>query len=151
MAHFAKISLDKKVLQVLTVNDSDTMDVNGQENEVIGQKYLEKHNNWPAHLWVKTSYNTTANKHLQNKTPYRGNYAGIGDEWDEENQIFWKQKPHLSWVKDIASASWKSPKGDAPELTNEQKAENEIRVTQSKMKILYMWNEENQDWVLQNE
>jgi hypothetical protein len=51
MAHFAKISLDKKVLQVLTVNDSDTMDVNGQENEVIGQKYLEKHNNWPAHLW----------------------------------------------------------------------------------------------------
>ena len=91
MAHFAKISLDKKVLQVLTVNDSDTMDVNGQENEVIGQKYLEKHNNWPAHLWVKTSYNTTANKHLQNKNPYRGNYAGIGDEWDEENQIFWKQ------------------------------------------------------------
>ena len=45
MAHFAKISEDNKVLQVLTLNNSDTINADGQENEAVGQAYLEKHNN----------------------------------------------------------------------------------------------------------
>jgi hypothetical protein len=47
MAHFAKLSEDNKVLQVLTLNNSDTINADGQENEAVGQAYLEKHNNWP--------------------------------------------------------------------------------------------------------
>ena len=27
---------------------------------------------------------------------FRGNYAGIGYTWDEDNQIFWPKKPHAS-------------------------------------------------------
>ena len=40
--------------------------------------------------------------------------------WDEDDQIFWPKKPYASWVKHNASASWKSPIGDAPALTAEQ-------------------------------
>ena len=53
-------------------------------------------------------------------TALRGNYAGIGYTWDEDDQIFWPKKPYASWVKHNASASWKSPIGDAPALTAEQ-------------------------------
>jgi hypothetical protein len=34
-------------------------------------------------------------------TPFRGNYAGIGYTWDEDNQIFWPKKPYPSWVKHL--------------------------------------------------
>ena len=43
MAHFAKISEDNIVLQVLVVNDVDVLDENNNETESVGQKYLETH------------------------------------------------------------------------------------------------------------
>jgi hypothetical protein len=52
MAHFAKITEDNKVLTVLTVDNKDVQNSEGVEVESIGQAYLEKHNNWPAHLWI---------------------------------------------------------------------------------------------------
>ena len=91
MAHFAKITEDNQVLQVLTLNNVDTINANGIEDETVGQQYLEKNNNWPARLWIKTSYNTRENVHILGGTPYRGNYAGIGFTWDSINQIFWKK------------------------------------------------------------
>ena len=139
MAHFAKISEDNIVLQVLALDNKDTQNAEGVEVESIGQAYLETHNNWPAHLWIQTSYNTTGNQHSLNGTPLRGNYAGIGHTWDEENQIFWYFKPYPSWVKDISIANWKSPIGDAPDdLTDEEKAAGNF----------YKWNEAGQSWDL---
>ena len=146
MAHFAKISEDNKVLQVLTLNNSDTINADGQENEAVGQAYLEKNNNWPAHLWIQTSYNTSDNKHKTGGTPFRGNYAGIGYEWDKDNQIFWPKKPYASWVKHNDSASWESPIGDAPALTAEQTSQNEANTH----RWHYVWNEEGQSWDLTN-
>jgi hypothetical protein len=138
MAHFAKIGEDKIVLQVLTLNNSDMLNDQGVEQESIGQQYLETHNNWPAHLWIQTSYNTYKNQHRLGGTPFRGNYAGIGYEWDETNQIFWGKKPYPSWIKNTTTAGWQSPVGDAPELTAEEVANNKI----------YKWNETNQNWFL---
>ena len=45
MAHFAKISEENKVLQVLTLNNSNTLNAEGVEDETVGQQYLETHNN----------------------------------------------------------------------------------------------------------
>ena len=73
MAHFAKISEDNVVLQVLTLDNKDCLNPGGVETESIGQAYLETHNNWPAHLWIKTSYNTVGNTHRLDGTPFRGN------------------------------------------------------------------------------
>ena len=140
MAHFAKINNDKKVIAVLVLNNSDMLNASGVEEELIGQQYLERHNNWPAKMWIQTSYNTQGGKHSKNGTPFRGNYAGIGHTWDEDNNIFISEKPFNSWVKDVATASWKSPIGDAPALTEEQKIGN----------YYYSWNEAGQSWELVN-
>ena len=140
MAHFAKLGADGKVIAVLTLNNSDMLNDSGVEDELIGQQYLEKHNNWPAYMWIQTSYNTTNGQHRNGGTPFRGNYAGIGYTWDEDNQIFWPEKPYASWVKHIPTASWKSPIGDAPTLTEEQ-------ITAESR---YEWNETGQSWDLVN-
>jgi hypothetical protein len=139
MAHFAKLGANSKVIQVLTLNNSDMLNADGVEDEAVGQQYLERHNNWPAQMWIQTSYNTTGNKHSSgdNSKAFRGNYAGIGYTWDEDDQIFWPKKPHASWVKHNASASWKSPLGDAPDLTDAQTAEN----TAGTHSWSYVWNE----------
>jgi len=146
MAHFAKINNDKKVIAVLTLNNSDMLNADGVEEELIGQQYLEKHNNWPAQMWIQTSYNTSGGQHKNGGTPFRGNYAGIGYTWDEDNQIFWTEKPFASWVKHIPTASWKSPIGDAPALTEEQTSQN----TAKTHRWGYNWNEANQSWDLVN-
>ena len=127
MAHFAKLGSNGKVIQVLTLDNKDMLNADGVEDESVGQQYLERHNNWPAQMWIQTSYNTYSNKHSSgdNSKAFRGNYAGIGHTWDEDNNIFWPKKPHASWVKDTATATWKSPLGDAPELTAEQISQNE--------------------------
>tara|TARA_R100001086_G_scaffold159255_2_gene85353 strand:- start:1182 stop:1613 length:432 start_codon:yes stop_codon:yes gene_type:complete len=138
MAHFAKISEENEVLQVLSMEDVHTADSEGVETESIGQQYLETHNNWPAHLWIQTSYNTYRNQHILGGTPFRGNYASVGYEWDQANNIFWPQKPYASWVKNTTTASWESPIGAAPELTEEEATANKR----------YYWNEANQSWDL---
>ena len=151
MAHFAKLGANGKVIQVLTMDNDKMLNADGVEDETVGQQWLETHNNWPAQMWIQTSYNTQNNKYKNQdgtegdpSKAFRGNYAGIGYTWDEDNNIFWPKKPYASWVKDIASASWKSPIGDAPALTAEQESQNEANSHQWR----YHWNEENQSWDL---
>ena len=144
MAHFAKISEENLVLQVLTLDNKDMLNADGVEVESIGQQYLETHNNWPAEMWIQTSYNTYNNQHNLGGTPFRGNYAVIGYEWDNDNQIFWPQKPYASWLKDMTTVSWKSPIGDAPALTAEQQSQN----TADTHAWEYIWNESGQTWDL---
>ena len=144
MAHFAKLGANGKVIAVLTLNNSDMLNASNVEDESVGQQYLERHNNWPAQMWIQTSYNTAGGQHKSGGTPFRGNYAGIGYTWDEDDQIFWPKKPFTSWVKHIPSASWKSPIGDAPALTEEQINQN----TANTHRWGYNWNEANQSWDL---
>jgi len=137
MAHFAKISENNEVLQVLTLNNKDAQNADGVEDEAVGQAYLEKHNNWPAQMWIQTSYNTFGGTHNSGGTPLRGNYAGIGYTWDEDNNIFYPKKPYASWVLNTTTASWNSPIGDAPDdLTDEEKA----------ARTHYVWNEGTGAW-----
>jgi hypothetical protein len=146
MAHFAKLGANSKVIQVLTLNNGDMLNADGVEDEAVGQQYLEQHNNWPAQMWIQTSYNTSGGQHKNGGTPLRGNYAGIGYTWDEDDQIFWPKKPYTSWVKNNAEARWQSPIGDAPSLTAEQTSQNEANTH----RWSYVWNEENQTWDLTN-
>ena len=158
MAHFAKLGANGKVIQVLTLNNSDMLNADGVEDETVGQQWLERHNNWPAQMWIQTSYNTSGNKHNSgdDSKAFRGNYAGLGYEWDEDNNIFWPKKPFASWVKNTTDARWQSPIGDAPELTDEQKTQNEKpdadtpadENTPATNSWHYVWNETNQSWDL---
>ena len=134
MAHFAKISDTSKVLTVLTLDNKDALNADGVEDESVGQKYLEKHNNWPAQMWIQTSYNTASGTHKLGGTPLRGNYAGIGYTWDKDNNIFYGKKPYASWVLNTTDAQWHSPIGDAPDLGAES------------ITHYYVWNELDQSW-----
>ena len=144
MAHFAKLGSNSKVIQVLTLNNGDMLNADGVEDESVGQQYLERHNNWPAQMWIQTSYNTQRGTHKLGGTPLRGNYAGIGYIWDEDNNLFYPKKPYPSWVLNTTTASWHSPIGDAPDLTEEQTSQN----TADTHRWTYVWNEGNGAWDL---
>jgi hypothetical protein len=144
MAHFAKISDTSKVLSVLTLNNKDMLNADGVEDETVGQQYLERHNNWPAEKWIQTSYNTLGGTHINGGIALRGNYAGIGYTWDEDNNIFYGKKPYASWVLNTITASWHSPIGNAPAFTAEQQSQNDDE-THS---WYYEWNESGQSWDL---
>jgi len=113
------------------------LNADGVEDELVGQQYLERHNNWPAQMWIQTSYNTINGTHKKGGTPLRGNYAGIGMIWDEDNNIFHPKKPYASWILNTTDAQWHSPIGDAPDdLTDEEKD----------AATHYVWNEGTGAW-----
>ena len=144
MAHFAKLGINGKVLSVEVVADADCQGADNTEIEDVGIQFLTRIHGWP--LWAKTSYNTRANKyynadgteHSDQSKAYRGNYAGIGYTWDEDNNIFWPKKPFASWVKNTTTASWDSPIGAAPALTAEQQSQNDANTHEWS----YVWDED---------
>jgi len=135
MAHFAKLGINGKVIAVHVVNDSDCLNADGIEDEAVGIQFLERLHHWP--LWKKTSYNTSGNKHNSgdDSKAFRGNYAGIGMIYDEDNNIFISKKPHNSWVLNTSEARWQSPIGDEPALSDEESLTHR-----------YEWNESGQSW-----
>ena len=137
MAHFAKISEENEILAVVVVDNKDCQDENGDEQESLGQAFLEANNNWPAHLWIKTSYWTYENKHNNGGTPFRGNFASLGGTWDSVNQIFWAPQPHASWTKNNSTALWDPPIAK-PSLTSEQQSQ----VDAGTHTHTYVWNED---------
>ena len=133
MAHYAKLGINSKVMSVEVVADKDCQNADGIEDEEVGRQFLERIHNWP--LWKKTSYNTIGGQHKNGKTPLRGNYAGIGMIYDEDNDLFLPKKPFASWTLNVAEARWQSPVGDAPALSEEEKATHK-----------YEWNESTGAW-----
>lgn len=151
MAHFAKIGLNSKVIAVHGLDNNKMLNASNVEDETVGVQELTRIHGWP--LWVQTSYNTRGNKYYNNDgsegdqtKKLRGNYAGIGYLWDEENNLFFPPKPYASWVKYNAEARWRSPIGDQPAFTTEQTNQN----TAGTHRWVYNWNEGAQSWDLVN-
>ena len=74
MAHFAKIE-DGVVRQVIVINNEVLKDESGNEQESIGAQFCQ---DTFGGTWIQTSYNAN----------FRGKYAGSGDIYDAENDIF---------------------------------------------------------------
>src|SRR5210317_2385662 len=130
MAHYAFLNMDNIVTEVIVGKDENNTNTNWE-------LYYQNIKN---QICKRTSYNTSGGVHKDGGTPFRGNYAGIGYTWDEDDQIFWPKKPYASWVKNNAEARWQSPIGDAPALTQEQQDQN----TANTHRWNYVWNEEGQ-------
>ena len=116
MAEFAKIDENNIVLRVDHVEDDIATD------EAAGQAHLEETTGWPAAQWIMTDKNTHRNGTLNGGSPFRGNYAGIGYEWDPSEQVFWPIKGDnpASWVKNTTTYDWESPAGLLPDLTDDE-------------------------------
>ena len=107
MASFAKIGLNNKVIEVLSVNNEVLKDANGIEQESIGIDFLTKLTGYP--VWIQTSYNTHGGIHKSGGTPLRKNHAGIGYTYDEDRDAFIPKKPYQSWVLNEDTCRWEAP------------------------------------------
>jgi len=128
MATYAKIGLNNKVIEVLSVHNNELLDSNGVEQEVNGIDFLTKLTGWS--IWVQTSYNTHGGVHGLDGTPLRKNFAGIGYTYDEDRNAFIPKKPYASWILNETTCLWESP------------------VVYPDDGQGYTWNEINQTWDL---
>ena len=128
MASFAKIGLNSKVIEVLSVHNNELKDANGVEQEVNGIDFLTKLTGWS--IWKQTSYNTLAGEHKLGGTPFRKNHAAIGYTYDEDRDAFILKKPYASWILNETTCQWEPP------------------VAQPIDNNYYNWNETNQTWDL---
>jgi len=126
MASFAKIGLNNKVIEVVSVHNNELLDSNGVEQEVIGIDFLTKLTGWS--IWKQTSYNTNGGVHKLGGTPLRKNHASIGYIYDEDRNAFIPPKPFNSWTLNETTCLWEAP----IKYPNDSKN--------------YNWNETNQTW-----
>ena len=65
--------------------------------------------------FYQTSYNTRGGVHYgQDGQPdggvaLRGNYAGIGDTYDQVNDVFYAPQPYPSWTISAPTWEWQAP------------------------------------------
>ena len=128
MASFAKIGLNNKVIEVLSVVNEVLHDSNGIEQEVIGIDFLTKLTGYP--VWKQTSYNTHGGVHNNGGTPLRKNHASIGYTYDENRDAFIPPKPFNSWILNEDTCLWNAPVA-YPQDDND-----------------YKWNEQTLSWDL---
>ena len=107
MASFAKIGLNSKVIEVLSVVNEVLHDSNGVEQESIGIDFLTKLTGWA--IWKQTSYNTHGGVHNNGGIPFRKNHAGIGYTYDEDRDAFIPKKPFNSWILNEDTCLWNAP------------------------------------------
>ena len=91
MAHFAKIT-DGKVTQVI----------------VAEKEFFDTFVDSSPGTWLQTSYNTHGNQHPEGR-PLRGNYAGIGYNYDATNDVFYAPQPYPSWILNNTTWLWEAP------------------------------------------
>jgi len=120
MSHFAKV-VDGIVTQVI-VAEQDFIDT--QEG-----------------TWIQTSYNTRGNVYYEPNSntqsadqtkALRGNFAGVNDIYDAENDVFYNPQPYNSWTLNTNTWLWEAP------------------VSYPTDNKYYIWNENQLNWELVN-
>jgi len=91
MSHFAKVC-DGKVVQVI----------------VAEKEFFDTFVDSSPGTWLQTSYNTHGNQHPEGR-PLRGNYAGIGYNYDATNDVFYAPQPFPSWILNNTTWLWEAP------------------------------------------
>ena len=128
MAHFAELDVFYNVVRVIVVDDSDTADENGVEQEKLGKRFLHS---MLGGTWIQTSFNTRGGQHQLGGTPFRKNYAYIGGKYDTTRDAFLSStvSTYPSWV------------------LNEDTCQYEAPVAEPDDGKVYDWNEATTNWV----
>ena len=120
MAHYAFFNMQNIVTEV-----------------IVGKDETDGPTNWEIHygnlreqVCKRTSYNTRGGAHINDGTPFRKNYAGIGFTYDYARDAFIPPKPYNSWTLNANTCLWEAP------------------VSYPEDGQLYTWNEETQQWDL---
>ena len=106
MSHWAELNENNEVIRVLVGDNNDS---NGDE----GYQWLIDN---LGGTWVQTSYNSN----------FRKKYAGVGDIYNVDGDVFISPQPYPSWSLD-SNFDWQAPKP----MPNEGN---------------WCWDEENKQW-----
>ena len=117
MAHFAKLDENNIVTNVHVIDNVNLLDSDGKESEAVGIAYLIGVHG--GGTWKQTSYNAN----------FRKNYAGIGDKYYSEHDLFAAPQPYASWTLNTTTGKWEAP------------------VAYPSDGKIYNWNEDNKQWV----
>ena len=124
MAHYAFLNDNNIVTEVITGVDEDQKDDLPEGFDSWEDWYAD----FRGQTCKRTSYNTIANEHSGEGTAYRGNYAGIGYNYDSENDVFYAPKPYSKWVLNETTWTWEAPE-EYPDDGKE-----------------YIWNDNKGEW-----
>ena len=125
MASFAKLGLNFKVKEVISVAD------NVATTEQAGINFLTQTLNYP--FWVQTYQDGSKRK----------NFAGAGHTYDEERDAFIPPKLYNSWTLNEETCLW-----DPPIVKPETYTQNLVDENNNPRPDYYIWNETNQTWDL---
>lgn len=114
MAHFAELDENNQVIRVIVVSNEELLDEKNQELEIKGIEFCQ---NLFGGRWIQTSYNGNM----------RGKFAGVGDQYLSDEDIFLEPQPYKSWLRN--GSYWKPP----IEFPNDGKR--------------YYWDEVKENWV----
>ena len=105
MAHYAFINDNNIVTEVI-------VGINEDNTETLPEGFAdweEWYGDFRGQTCKRTSYNTIANAHSGDGTPFRGNYAGIGYTYDTDNDVFIAPQPYSKWVLNESTWTWEAP------------------------------------------
>ena len=125
MASFAKLGLNFKVKEVISVAD------NVATTEQAGIDFLTQTLNYP--FWVQTYEDRSKRK----------NFAGVGYTYDEERDAFIPTKLYNSWILNEETCLW-----DPPIVKPETYTQNLVDENNNPRPDYYIWNEETTTWDL---
>jgi hypothetical protein len=92
------------------------------ESIVADQEFIDSYVDNTPGTWLETKQDGSIRK----------NYAGIGYTYDAENDAFIEPKPYNSWVLNETTFRWEAP------------------VAYPSGAGHFVWNEENNEWVLRS-
>ncbi len=125
MASFAKLGLNSKVKEVISVSD------NVATTEQAGIDFLTQTLNYP--FWVQTYPDGSKRK----------NFAGAGHTYDEERDAFIPPKLYNSWTLNEETCLW-----DPPIVKPETYTQNLVDENNNPRPDYYIWNETTKQWDL---
>jgi hypothetical protein len=126
MAHYALIDSNNIVVQVITGVDEDIIQTDLDGTQVGGstqawEKFYESQPQFAGFTCKRTSYNKNI----------RGNYAGIGDTYDANFNIFIPKPVYSSWKFNYTTFQWEAPIAKPEDVEG----------------YVWKWSEINKEWI----
>ena len=99
MANFALIK--NNIVIAVIVIDNNVITNNGSEVEQLGIDFIDTLN-------IKSIYDYNTVRQTSYNSNTRNKYAGIGDTWDEINNVFISPRPFSDWTLN-ENFKWEAP------------------------------------------
>lgn len=122
MAHYALLDSNNVVTSVIV----------GKDESDTSENWEVYYSNLTDQTCKRTSYNTIGGVHKLDGTSFRKNYAGWGYTFDSVKDAFIPPKPFPSWTLNESPCLWDCPVNYPTDVEDN---------------VIYVWNEENQEWV----